>query len=185
MVKLKKKIMKKFRITLVAIVLVVLSAFTISESISWKVSDNYSIKFAGTDAEGIFKTLTGDIVFDQDNLAASKCNFTVDVNSINTGNGTKNKHAVSKNWFDAEKFPKIKFASQKFGKTDNGYLVTGTMMIHGVKKEMTLPFTFSNSTFKSKFSLNRMDFGVGTMKGMSKKVSNEIKLDISIPVSKL
>ena len=29
-----------------------------------------------------------------------------------------------------------------------------------------------------------MDFGVGTMEDMSKKVSNEIALEISVPVTK-
>jgi len=58
------------------------------------------------------------------------------------------------------------------------------MQIHGVTKEMTIPFSFSDNSFKSQFSVNRIDFGVGTMQGMSKKVSNKIDLDVSIPVSK-
>lgn len=29
-----------------------------------------------------------------------------------------------------------------------------------------------------------MDFKIGTMEGMSKKVSNEIKIDFSVPVTK-
>ena len=176
--------MKKIKYVVIALGLVLVSAFTLSEGMNWQVADNYSIKFSGTDAEGIFKTLKGDITFDENNVAASSCNFTIDVKSINTGNGTKNKHAVSANWFDADQFPEIKFSSNKFMKTGKGYSVSGTMEIHGTKKEMTIPFTFSNSTFMAKFSVNRMDFGVGTMKGMSKKVSNEIKLDVSIPVTK-
>jgi len=54
-------------------------------------AEGYFIKVAGTDAEGIFKTMSGDIQFDENNLDASK--FSI---SINTGNGMKNKHAVYK-----------------------------------------------------------------------------------------
>ena len=44
--------------------------------------------------------------------------------------------------------------------------------------------TVSSNVFKGNFSVNRTDFGVGTMEGMSKKVSNEIALEISVPVTK-
>jgi len=162
---------------------VLLSAFTVTKSINLKIADGYSIKFAGTDAEGIFKSLDGDIHFDPENPANSSFSFTVDVNSINTGNGMKNKHAVSDKWFDAEAYPTISFESKSVSKDGENYMVTGTMSIHGTPKEMTIPFLFDGKTFSSKFSVNRLDFGVGTMKGMSKKVSNEIKLDVTIPVS--
>lgn len=164
--------------------IILFSAFIVTNSMSWQIDEGYSIKFAGTDAEGIFKTLTGDIQFDENNLDASQFSTSIDVASINTGNGMKNKHAVSKKWFDAETYPAITFNSSKFDKTDSGYEVTGMIEIHGTKKEITIPFTFSDNTFNGKFSVNRMDFGVGTMKGMSKKVSNEINLEISVPVTK-
>lgn len=160
------------------------SAFTLSNAINWKVSDGHSVKFSGTEVEGIFKELNGDVVFDVANVEASKFSFSIAVASINTGNGMKNKHAVSDKWFDAKQFPNITFNSSKVSKTDKGYEVTGNMEIHGVAKVMTIPFTFENNTFKSNFSVNRLDFGVGTMQGMSKKVSNEINLEVSIPVTK-
>ena len=161
-----------------------LSAFTVKNAISWQIQDGYSIQFEGTDAKGIFKDLEGDIQFDPENPENSTFAFTVAVNSINTGKGMKNKHAVSSKWFDAETHPNITFLSQSVTQQGNDYSVTGTMTIRGVAKEMTIPFSFDGASFSSKFSVNRLDFGVGTMQGMSKKVSNEIKLDITIPVSK-
>lgn len=163
---------------------ILFSAFTIIASTSWKVSDNYAVKFAGTDAEGIFKTLKGDVSFDPSELSSSKFSFTVDVNSINTGNGMKNKHAVSDKWFDAKKYPNITFSSSKIVADGNQFKVTGTMMIHGVSKQITIPFSFQNNTIEAKFSVNRMDYKVGTMEGMSKKVSDKISLDITIPLTK-
>lgn len=166
------------------VTIVLLSAFTVSNSMSWQIEEGYSIKFEGTDVEGVFKTMSGDIQFDENNLTASRFSTSIDVKSINTGNGMKNKHAKGKKWFDAKTYPVITFNSSKFSKTETGYEVTGTLEIHGTQKEVTIPFTFNDNTFNGKFSVNRMDFGVGSMKGMSKKVSNKIDLEISVPVTK-
>jgi polyisoprenoid-binding protein YceI len=56
--------------------------------------------------------------------------------------------------------------------------------MHGTKKEITIPFTFRDNKFTGSFTVNRMDYGVGSMEGMSKKVSNEIRLEIFVPVTK-
>lgn len=164
--------------------IILLSAFTVSESVNWKIENNHSIKFSGTEVEGIFKDLKGSVQFDEANLEGSKISFAVSVNSINTGNGTKNKHAVSEKWFDAKQYPNITFESKLVTKTTKGYSAIGNMTIHGITKELSIPFSFENTMFKSKFSVNRMDFKIGTMKGMSKKVSNAIELNVVIPVSK-
>lgn len=76
-------------------------------------ADNYSVKFSGIDIEGIFKDLKGSIQFNEANVEDSKFNFTINVNPINTGNGMKNKHAISDKWFDAESYPTISFESKK------------------------------------------------------------------------
>lgn len=180
----KAKKMKQFSFAVLVGASLLLSAFTTIKSVDWKISDDYSIKFKGKDAEGIFKRMTGDISFDENDLNNSKFSTSVDVSSINTGNGMKNKHAKSDKWFDAEKYPSINFISSKFSKSTNGYQVEGTIEMHGIKKQIIIPFTFSSNVFKGNFSVNRMDFGVGTMEGMSKKVSNEIVLEISVPVTK-
>lgn len=175
--------MKTSKFLLATTAILVLSAFTLKTSVNWKISEGYSVKFSGTDAEGIFNDLKGDIQFDNVNPENSSFAFIVAVNSINTGKGMKNKHAVSDKWFDAENYPNITFQSNSVSKEGSAYKVTGIMNIHGVAKEMTIPLSFNGDSFTSKFSVNRMDFGVGTMKGMSKKVSNEIKLDVTIPVA--
>jgi polyisoprenoid-binding protein YceI len=176
--------MKTTKFLLALSTIIVLSAFTFKSSVNWQISDGYSVKFSGTDAEGIFKDLEGDVQFDNANPESSSFMFTVAVNSINTGKGMKNKHAVSDKWFDAEKYPNITFKSSSVSKAGDAFKVTGIMSIHGVSKEMTIPFAFNDNSFSSQFSVNRMDFGVGTMEGMSAKVSNEIKLDVTIPVTK-
>jgi polyisoprenoid-binding protein YceI len=180
----KTKKMKQLSFAVLVGATLLLSAFTTIKSVDWKISDDYSIKFKGKDAEGIFKTMSGDISFDENDLNNSRFSTSINVTSINTGNGMKNKIAKSDNWFDADKYPSINFISSKFSKSTNGYLVEGTIEMHGIKKQIVIPFTFSSNVFKGNFSVNRTDFGVGTMEGMSKKVSNEIALEISVPVTK-
>lgn len=176
--------MTQFKFLSMAVAIISLSAFTVSKSTTWQIAEGYSIKFQGTEVEGIFKSMTGDIQFDQNNLEASKFSTSIAVASINTGNGMQNKHAVSDKWFDAETYPNITFNSSKFSKSQSGYTVTGMLEIHGVKKEVSIPFAFKNNTFSGKFTVKRLDYGIGTMKGMSKKVSDEINLEISVPVNK-
>ena len=147
--------MKSIKNIILASSILILSGFTISSSLNWTISEGYEIKFSSStgDPEGIFKTINGDIQFNENDLASSKFDIRVNVNSINTGNGMQNKHAISAKWFDADKYPNIEFKSSNFSKTETGYSVTGTMKMHGVNKEMTLPFTFSNNVFKSTFPL--------------------------------
>lgn len=176
--------MKKHSYAALAGLILVLSVFTTVESTGWSIADGYAVNFEGTDAVGVFATMSGDVQWDEADLASSSCAFKINVSSINTGNGIKNKHAKSDKWFHAETHPYIEFNSSKFSKIADGYKATGILKMHAVEKEVTIPFNFSDNTFKAMFSVNRLDYETGTMKGMMKKVSNEIKLDVSIPVAK-
>lgn len=176
--------MTKFKFLGIIAMVISLSSFTISNSISWTIADDFSIKFSSKNPSGVFTKLTGDIQFDEANLQASKFNLIVDVASINTGNGMKNRHAKGKKWFNAEQFPTINFSAKHFTKTETGYQAKGILEMHGVQKEYTIPFNFSNNVIKSSFMVNRTDFNVGATTGMAKKVPLELKLDISIPITK-
>jgi polyisoprenoid-binding protein YceI len=176
--------MKRQKFTAIAIILVIASSFTLLQMGNWTITSNYSIKFSGTKVEGVFEKIKGDISFDENNLSKSKFDLNIEVESIATGNWLKNSHAKGSKWFDAEKYPNINFLSNKFSKTANGYLVNGILTMHGVQKEINIPFTFSNSIFQGNFSVNRLDYNIGTMEGMSKKVSNEIKLNVTLHVTK-
>jgi polyisoprenoid-binding protein YceI len=161
------------------------AVFAFSVAQKWAITDKYSIKFSSNDVAGIFKTFTGSIDFDEQNPAASKFDVTIDVNSINTGNGLQNKHAKGAEWFDAAKFPAIKYTSTKIVKAGTGYQVTGNLQIKGVSKELTIPFTFkkagAGATFNGSFTVNRSDFKIGKPGG---EVAEQIKIDVAVPVTK-
>src|SRR2546423_9058738 len=154
--------MKKQVYPLMALLIVMASAFTVIKATDWKISENYSIKFDGGDPSGAFSGLKGSISFDPNDLATSKFEVSVDVATINTGNGMKNTHAKSAQWFDVEKYPTIKFTSTSITKAQAGYEAKGILDMHGVQKEIILPFTFENNVFTSSIKISRLDYNINT-----------------------
>lgn len=177
--------MKKLIYPVSSIVLLIACSFTVIKFQNWKISDDYSIKFTSSDPSGVFRGLKGTVNFDEANLATSKFNVSVDVSTINTGNGMKNTHAKSDKWFDAEKYPTITFVSKEISKTANGYQAKGDLQIHGVTKEIVMPFTFAKTDkgaiFNSSFDINRMDYNINTAE--PNHGAQVMKVEISVPVT--
>jgi polyisoprenoid-binding protein YceI len=151
----------------------------------WKITDDHAISFANKDVSGVFKEISGNINFDPANLGSAKFDLKIKVESISTGNGMQNKHAIGSEWFNASKFPTITFVSDKVVKSDVGYKAIGKLEMRGIEKEITIPFTFSKkgnkATFVGKFSVDRTDFGVGA-KG--KDVEETLKIVATIRATK-
>lgn len=174
--------MKRGIYLLASVILMIASAFAFIQSQDWKIAEGYSIKFDGGDPSGEFTGLKGTIKFDEKNLAGSKFEMIVDVASINTGNGMKNTHAKGATWFDVEKYPNITFTSTAITKTDAGFEAKGSLEMHGMKKEITLPFTFVNNTFAGNIEVARADFGLDD--GRHPKMAPTLKVSITVPVTK-
>lgn len=149
------------------------------------VGDGHSIDFNSKDPSGSFKQMGGDIDFDENNLESCKFNLNIEVASISTGNGMQNKKAQTEEWFDAKKFPQIKFKSMKVEKKGESFNITGELTIKGVTKTVTIPAAVSSSgdrlLFKGNFSVNRMDYKVGKK---SATVSDVMKINFSVPALK-
>lgn len=161
--------------------------FSIHAQTNWKIADNYEIAFSGKKAEGTFKGLEGTIQFDPNDLENSRFEVSVDVSTIETGNKTKNNHAKGDSWFFSEKFPEIFFTSSTISTTANGYEVTGTLDLHGIKKTITFPFTFSENgdsgQLNGKMTVNRQDFGIeGNFFGFA--VGDDFSVTLKVPVWK-
>lgn len=174
--------MNKLFYPVAAIVIMLGSAFTVFKAQNWKINDNYSVKFDGGDPSGEFGGLKGTISFDPNDLASSKFDAAIDVTTINTGNGMKNTHAKSDKWFDADKYPSIRFTSAAITKTSAGYEAKGTLDMHGVQKEITIPFTFDNNVFKGSIEVNRLDYNINTAEPAHG--SAKFKVIIAVPVVK-
>lgn len=174
--------MKKFFYPVVAAVLILTSAFVTVSTQEWTIKDDYSIKFTSKDPSGSFKSFKGTIVFDEADLANSKFDVAIDVNSINMGNGMKNKKSQTSEWFDEAKYPTINFTTTKIEKTDNGFKLTGNLKAKGKSKKYAIPVKFNDNKFTGSFNVKRSDFGIGD--GNTDVVPDIMKIEFSVPVSK-
>lgn len=110
-------------------------------------------------------------------LASSKADFTdavieasVKTASVNTDNESRDKDLKSDNFFSADKFPEMKFKSNKIEKTGaNTYKITGDLTIRDVTKEVTFDATLfgtiatgrdTRAGWKATATVNRFDYGL-------------------------
>jgi polyisoprenoid-binding protein YceI len=176
--------MTKIKLLTIAVILTVsCCAYIHLPNQQWTIEPGVSIRFNGKFADGTFDKLSGTIVFDPTNVTASHMDVKVDVSSINTGKALKNKHALGEHWFDTEKFPEIRFVSSEITRTDSSYTVRGELELHGIKKEIEIPFTFQNENgkalFQGGFRVNRAEYGIGKATG---KGSDYTSIEIMVPV---
>ncbi len=178
--------MNKLFYPVAAILILVGSAFTFLTAQGWQIAHGYSITFSSDDADGLFKDFKGSLLFDEQNPGAGKFDVVIEVASINTGNGLQNKHAKSDEWFDVAKYPQIHFVSRSITKTARRIPGNGRFG-HAWSKEIDhYPFTFKKTaqggTFAGSFTVNRNDYKLGKPGG---DVGEQIKIDISVPVTKI
>jgi len=169
----------------IAVVLLIGGLLSFTGSPLWKLSKGHTISFSGKGVDGIFKKMEAEINFDEKNLGTSKFTLKIDISSINTGNALQNKHALGADWFDASKYPAIKFTTNSIEKSGSGYTAKGKMEVKNKSKEVSIPFTFVSDGAKGKFTTNftikRSDYGVGEPSG---DVDDEIKIKAEVPVEK-
>ena len=177
--------MNKLFYPVAAILILAGSAFTFLAAPGWQIVKGYSIGFSIGSEGGIFREFSGNIDFDDQNPGAGKFDVMIPVASVNTGNGLQNNHIKSDEWLDAARYPSIHFQSTSIVKAGQGYKVTGDLDMHGVKKPVTIPFTFKKTDqgglFAGSLTVSRNDFKVGKPGG---DVDDEIKVTISVPVTK-
>ena len=142
----------------------------------WTIDKVHSnVKFTVThlvisEVEGYFKMFDGTVEHSKADFSDAKINFTVDVNSINTDNENRDKHLKSDDFFNAEKFPQMKFESTSFTPLGNNkYKLVGNLTIRDVTKPVTFDVTYGGtanmgntvkSGFKAKTTINRFDYNL-------------------------
>lgn len=174
--------MKKMIYPALFATIILSSAFTMVTSINpWKIKeDSYTVQFTSKKFDGAFKGLKSDIVFDEANLNNSRISASIDANSINTGNGMRNKHA--RQGLGADQFPTIKFASTSIVKTNNGYEANGKLTIKDVTKDIKLPFSFTKTSqggvFAGKFTVTPSEYHVD-----KSGTPETLEIQLNVPVT--
>lgn len=149
------------------------------------VNDKSSVKFTiknfGVKTGGDFKGLEGLIEFEKSSPEKSQFDVSVSATTVNTDNSTRDNHLRKEEYFDAEKYPKISFKSDKITSKGSGFYVTGKLTIKGVTKTVSFPFTAvakdDGYLFEGSFEINRKDFNVG---GNSMVLGDNVTVNLSV-----
>ena len=124
-----------------------------------------------SNVRGKFTDFTIDIVYDDKDVTKSTVNAVIKAASIDTGIERRDTHLRNADFFDVEKFPEITFQSSRIEKKGKDFIAHGTFTMHGVAKEIALPFTINGvrkdeKTGKTtlgataRTTVNRKDYGV-------------------------
>ncbi|MCG8581003.1 MAG: YceI family protein [Bacteroidales bacterium] len=141
------------------------------------------IKLKWKKVKGTFKGMQGEVAFDKDNLSASHFNVSIDPSTVNTGSKKRDNHLNTEDFFHVEKFKTITFKSKTIKKDGGNYVADGSMTMHGVTRDVSIPFTVvtnaGKTTLEGEIEVNRFDYGVGAEKYSSTfMVGREVKVKI-------
>ncbi len=125
-----------------------------------------------TNVTGSFNIFTVSAQTEDEDFSTAKVSFTGDVNSISTNNEQRDTHLKSADFFDAEKFPQLKFEATKTENVDSdgSYELYGDLTIRDVTKNVKLSVEFggvvkdawgnTKAGFTINGKINRKDFGL-------------------------
>ena len=100
----------------------------------------FSIGFAFSRVKGRFTNASGTVLYDEARPAASSVTMVIDAKSIDTGWPHRDEHLRTSDFFDVEKYPTIVFQSERLVPNGNGFTAQGTLTMHGVTKDVAIPF---------------------------------------------
>ncbi len=144
---------------------------------------HFVIKNFGIKTGGDFKGLKGNIKFYHANLAACNFDLTIDANTIDTDNESRDEHLRKAEYFDVATFKTIQFVSTKvvLSSVAGRYYMYGNLTIKGVTKPIEFGFGATPKNggylFDGEFKINRRDFGVG---GNSVSLSDKLTVTLSV-----
>ena len=159
-----------------------------------------------TNVKGEFKKFDGKFNYDSAKKEVKDIDISIDTESIETGVVDRDTHLKSNDFFDAKKYPKITFKSQKAEITPDGKTTKVKGML--TMRDKTLPVVLDvinngeaefmgvkKVGFSASTKVNRKDWGVSWNKGLDKGgvvvsddvmivIEGEANLDDGKPVKK-
>jgi polyisoprenoid-binding protein YceI len=158
----------------------------------------FQVRHIVSQTRGRFNDFAGTVELDPKNLPASSVELKIKTASIDTNMPDRDKHLRTGDFFDAEKYPEITFKSKSIKATGKDtYDVTGTLTMHGVSKEVTLPVTYTGQAkdpwgntragFSTSTTLDRKDYGIVWNKALDAggaMLGDDVKISIDLETVK-
>jgi polyisoprenoid-binding protein YceI len=146
-----------------------------------------------TTVTGNFKSFDATLTAEAEDFTDAQISFTADVNSIDTRSEQRDGHLKSDDFFNAEKFPELKFTSSSFSKAGDGYVLKGDLTIRDITKSIELkadytgamvdPWGQSKVGFEAEGKIKRKEFGLGwdaVTEAGGVVVSDDVKLQLNV-----
>lgn len=157
----------------------------------------FSVKHLGISrVKGKFTTFSGVIMVDEKNLANCSVEVEIRADSVDTDNHKRDGHLKNADFFDVEKFPTLTFKSKSVKKVGQAYAATGAFTMHGVTKEIRIPFTFEKAVdpykkarigIDASLTVNRQDYGIkwsSLMDNGGLVVANDVRIELAVEAVK-
>src|SRR6188508_1807785 len=168
---------------------------------TWTIDPSHStIEFVAkhmmiTTVKGRFAEFEGTIVADEEHLADSSVDVTMQAASLDTRSEQRDAHLRSPDFLDVETYPTVTFRNTGLVGTKDEFQLTGDLTIRGVTRPITLDVTFegegkdpwggTRASFSAKGKFDRRDFGLTWNVALETGgilVSNEVKINIEAQV---
>ena len=180
--------------------LLLFSGVTFAQT-TWTIDKNHSkigfnvTHMAVSEVEGKFNDFDGSIVSKADDFNGAQVQFTAKTASIDTDNEKRDGHLKSPDFFEADKFPEIKFIGTLV-KEGGKYQLKGDLTMHGVTKQVAFDVTYGGSInhgkgtkagFKLTGKLNRKDYGLkwdNKVPTGEMVVSDDVELVVKVELDK-
>ena len=186
----RKFLISAFLILILTSAVLAVDTFTIDPVHS---SVAFSVKhMVVSSVRGNFRDVSGTMNYDSKDATKSSVEVHIKTASLNTGSDNRDNHLRSPDFLDVEKFPEMTFKSSSIEKSGDGYVAHGPLTIHGVSKDVAIPFTIGGTIkdprggmrfgAEASLTINCKDFGLTWNRAIEggMLVGDDVKIDLGI-----
>lgn len=162
----------------------------------------FSVRHFGiSEIDGFFRNYSAVVTSEKEDFSDLTMTVTVQIDSVDTNDVQRDTHLKADDFFNAEKFPEMKFESTKLEPAPiiNEYKMYGNLTIRNTTKPVIFdlqykgtvprdPFGNTKAGFLISGSINRQDFGLSfnVMLGTGNlAVSDKVKIMIPFQLQKM
>ena len=157
-------------------------------------SIGFSVRhMAISNVRGRFARFSGAISYNRLEVDRSSVAVTIETASVDTTDSERDTDLRSTKFLDAARFPKVVFRSKHIEQQCDGYTCIGDLTLHGVTKEIAIPFEITGRQkdlqgkqrigFEGGLKVDRREFGLtynAFLANGGLVVGNEVKVELSV-----
>ena len=145
-----------------------------------------------TNVRGAFNDFSGSIVLDEGDITKSRVEVVVKTASVDTNHERRDADLRGPDFFDAERFPELRFTSRRIERTPDGLVAVGDLTIRDVTKEVRIPFEMAGPInagqgvkrlgIEGAFRINRQEYGLrwDRMVEAGPVVADEVRIELAV-----